>query len=708
MFELVLELGGSVRLGRPRAVGVRGMAAGFREVAVRCQEGAVVIEGVLEADIQYIGTDGRLRSARSETAFVRSLPGNPLAAAAGGAAAGEVQAALQPLDAECRLHRRPGRRWGDEVSYVVRAQCRLERAGAAGPRGGEPLWVSKRLLKVEEVVGTALREAVLDGTVALDPGAIKAIDVQGTLGGAETEVVEAAALVRGEVFIHVYYVDEGGVIRYQHHRLAFEEAAEVPGAAPGMAGEAFARVAGLEYELSPEGLTMKVRALVRLDVKVTRTVELAVVTDVGGAPGLEAVRERVKVEQVAGRSRVRHLCEGGLTLAAPALRVTRAVAGVEQVAAQAGHGQVAVEGVVRAEVFYADHAGREHHQAGELPVTCLVEVAAAAPGMLVQADVRVEEVRCALRGETEARVQAVLAVAVRVTEMVTLDVVTAVPGAAAVEGRRLRVERLVGRAQRQAMAEKKAVLVSRALRLVDVVCTVTDLAWEVIPDQVIVQGKIHQQVFFVDRHRAERHQTEEIPFSYLVEVPGALPGMSAQVRPRVKHVSHSLAPEGNAFSEKVVLELDIRVLEMVELNVITAVSGADGAGRTGAAGAEAGGDSRGEGGFTVRGTMALGRPPAVRVAEARAVLEDMRLERSDGMVVASGVLRLQFYCVAANGLVYHRSAVHPFSQPLAARPAGPAGPGEAVLRVRELRWSLPEGGRRGAAAVAWEAVIAGP
>ncbi len=170
MFDLVLELAGRARLRRPCATRVKGVSAVFRDVSARWADGVLVLEGVLEADICYVGTDGRLHSRRCETAFVQSYPAEPLAAAAGWAGDGEARAVLSPREAVFQLQRLPGRAWGEEVRYTVRAHCRFEKphavrdgAAAPGPR------LMTRLLKVEEVVGAAVREAMAERAVGLTP-----------------------------------------------------------------------------------------------------------------------------------------------------------------------------------------------------------------------------------------------------------------------------------------------------------------------------------------------------------------------------------------------------------------------------------------------------------------------------------------------------------------------------------------------------------
>ncbi|MCG8641169.1 MAG: DUF3794 domain-containing protein, partial [Desulfobacterales bacterium] len=90
---------------------------------------------------------------------------------------------------------------------------------------------------------------------------------------------------------------------------------------------------------------------------------------------------------------------------------------------------------------------------------------------------------------------------------------------------------------------------------------------EVIKDKVIIQGIIHKQIFYVDLAGIVRHFPVAIPFSSLVDVPGALPEMQAQVEIFIEHIKDELSSDRMGITQKVILEIFTKVVDEVQFNV---------------------------------------------------------------------------------------------------------------------------------------------
>lgn len=672
-----------IPLGRPRATRLQRVEADLEECAfVAGAGGGWMLEGVLECRAAYVGTDGAVRVRSRRAAFRQGVPGWE---GRGGEA---LTARVSGVDYQMVC--RPGRPFGDAVDVRVHLDAAPVPPapagggeGAAAPAEAEPS-VRFTPLEVEERVAERAEEVLEEMEVLLDLAAFKVIDVQCRVADLTARALAGAVLLEGRLFEQIYYVAEDGLIHYQHAEQPFQRSLEVP-ADPGVNAHGQASVRSLEHELTRDGRLLLQKICLRLGVRVTRSVDLEVVTDLPARPGMDVERDLVRVDQVIGAAFTRTLEKGTARLPVPATAVVKVVAAVEDLRPQVLHGQVLVEGVVREQIFYAS-GGTSFHQEAEIPFSIVLDVAGAEPGMQAQGEGRVEEASARLGPDgREVEREILLGVRVRVTDPRTLRLVTAVSGPGLeVAERRLKVDRLVGSTRVQMMLQKKVTLVSRALGIARVVGSVQDLQCEVIPDQVIVQGRFHQQVFFVDRQKIERHQTEDLPFTHLVDLPGALPGMAAEVQPRVKHLSHALAPEGNAFAEKIVVDLEVRVAEAVDLSVVTGVRlpGASGA----AAATDAGGGAGGGDLVRCRGYLALPRPAAA-VHEVRPALC-----RGDG----DGrfrLLRVHAFYSARNRVVYHAEEDHPL-------------PGDRpVASLREFRWQPASPSDGGCEGIRWEAVL---
>lgn len=642
------------------------MTASVAELVVRREDGALILEGDLAYAVWYVGTDAAVRQRHGRVAFRRALKPRGTVEESGMASA-----CVRTVDFQ--LHCFPGRGFGQTLDYQVRVQFVPEGTGrvteAVAP--GSP-YARCIPLQVDELVAEQAADMLEEREVALDLAAFKVVDLQTTVAEAEAGVLAGTVLVEGVLFQKIYYVAEDGLIHYQHAEFPFQSPVEAAGTRPGLQAQAEVRVQSVEYELSTDGRRLAEKIHLAIQAKVTRLVELEVITDLVAPAGFEVRRDLVRVDRVVGRGQGRCRESGAIRLPVQGGRLVKVAAVVDDLRTQVLRGQVLAEGTVREQVFFSA-GGTAYHQEEVVPFTCVLDVPGAEPGMVARAEARVEEVVPDPGVEGPVVGQEVLvAVAVRVTEGRSLEVVTALEGSGLdVERRRLTVERLVGQSVAQVMLQKKAPLVSRALGIARIIDSIQDLSCEVIPDQVIVQGRLHQQVLFIDRHKIERHQTEDLPFSQLVEVPGALPGMAADVQARVKHLSHTLLPEGNGFAEKVIIDLAVRVVERVDLSVVTGVKGWPGAD------APVGPRRR----VSLSGTVPLPRPFARVVSEAWAA------------VCPQGALRVHVFFVAPNRLVYHTCRDFPLID-------------EAPLGVQEFRWTPAEGRRGLCEGVRWEAVLA--
>lgn len=107
----------------------------------------------------------------------------------------------------------------------------------------------------------------------------------------------------------------------------------------------------------------------------------------------------------------------------------------------------------------------------------------------------------------------------------------------------------------------------QAEKIKEIRAEVRNLTVEVIRDKVIIQGILHKQIFFVDINGVVRHIPEDVPFSTFIDVPGALPGMQAQVKVVIEHIKAELTANGREVIQKVILQIFVKVVDEVQLTV---------------------------------------------------------------------------------------------------------------------------------------------
>jgi hypothetical protein len=114
---------------------------------------------------------------------------------------------------------------------------------------------------------------------------------------------------------------------------------------------------------------------------------------------------------------------------------------------------------------------------------------------------------------------------------------------------------------------QNAVLPFSAIKVRNVVGKIVNLVTDIIPNKVIVQGVVHEQVFFVGTDGIVHHLGDDVPFSTFLDIPGAQPGMNAQVTGIIEEIIPELAANGLSITKKIIIEVFVKVTETVQVNL---------------------------------------------------------------------------------------------------------------------------------------------
>ncbi|MDI3280447.1 MAG: DUF3794 domain-containing protein [Bacillota bacterium] len=406
------------------------------------------------------------------------------------------------------------------------------------------------LVRVEVVVGENTTQLMEETTVTLPVAALKVRNVTAKVTDVAVEVIPDKVLVQGTIHKQIFYVGTDDIVHHLAEEVPFSTFVAVPGAQPGMNAQAYPTVAHVSSALlNPTTLLQK--AILDLMVKVTQTQQLNLVTGTGPL---------VRVDQVIGENAAQAMEEGTVILATPASKVSEILVTFQNVVAEAIADKVIVQGTLHKQIFYVGPDEVEAHQAEDIPFSHFVDLPGSVPGLDVETRLTVEHVTFELLSPTELLEKVVFEIAVRVTQSVQLNV------ALLETGPLVKLEEVRGENTTQTLQETTVTLARPALKVRDVVASVTGVTSEAIPDKVIVQGTVHKQLYYVGLDNLEYHQVEEVPFSLFVDIPGVRPGMRVYVRPTVTFVTFELVSETQV-QQKVVLDLFVKVTEEVQLNV---------------------------------------------------------------------------------------------------------------------------------------------
>lgn len=193
--------------------------------------------------------------------------------------------------------------------------------------------------------------------------------------------------------------------------------------------------------------------------------------------------------------------------------------------------------------------------------------------------------------------------------------------------------------------------VTRIVKVHRIEATIGSVTAQVITGKVLVQGRVNLQIFFVTDDGMVHHLAEEVPFSSMIEIPGAAPGMRAIVEPRIVAVLFHLSEDGTTLVKKIVLEIFAKVAEEVQRRFL-AGSGPllllD--------------EVMGEGtGQTLQESEVALAIPALKVEEIRGKLRDVTAEVIQDKVIVQGLIHKEIFFIDTAGVARHQAEEVTFS-----------------------------------------------
>lgn len=200
-------------------------------------------------------------------------------------------------------------------------------------------------------------------------------------------------------------------------------------------------------------------------------------------------------------------------------------------------------------------------------------------------------------------------------------------------------------------AVQEAVLPLRAIKVRNVTGEIRNVVTEIIPNKVIVQGVVHEQLFFVGTDNLVHHLADDIHFSTFLDIPGVQPGMNAQVSARIEEIITELATNGESIVKKIIIEVFVKVTETVQVNLMT------GEGPTLLL-KEVVGENTAQ---TLLENDVTLESAAIKIDEITGDIRNVEVEVIKDKVIIQGILHKQIFFVDTNNLERHQMEEIPFS-----------------------------------------------
>ncbi|AZR74519.1 hypothetical protein BBF96_14670 [Anoxybacter fermentans] len=419
------------------------------------------------------------------------------------------------------------------------------------------------LVKVPVVIGENTIQQMFVTDLALNFCAIRVRDVEATIQDITATVINDKVIIQGLVYKQIFFVDENNVVRYQTENIPFSFFIDIPGAEPGMDVKVHPIIEHIKTDLLDGGCVLHQKIVVEFFVIVTDMQQIFV--EVGEGP-------LVKLEKVVGENSVQTLVPSELKLPVPATKIIEISAQVQDIICEVIEDKVIVQGIVHKQIFFIGEDNIERHIGEDVSFSTFVDVPGAEAGQNYQVEPTIEFIKRELSEDGIILVQeVVLDIFVRVTENVQLNLVTG-------EDILLKVPEVINENVRQILLENTVQLPVPAIEIKEINATVIDVQSTIINDKVIIHGVVHKQIFFIDEDNIERHLAVDIPFSTFVEVPGAKPGMKADISPVIEFIKPELVAPSDILNQRIVIEIFVRVTQSTQISIPEVVVGPYGPG----------------------------------------------------------------------------------------------------------------------------------
>ncbi len=366
---------------------------------------------------------------------------------------------------------------------------------------------------------------------------------------------------------------------------------------------------------------------------------------------------KVKVERVIGEGSKQKFIEE--TKIINAVKIVEIVPTITDVKSIVKEGKVIVQGTVHKQIFFVGPDGLEHHEAEDLEWSELIEVEPIDPsrpvttGMNEQTHPVVENLVWEFDPATGTLIQKIIiGIDVKVTETEQLDVARDPLGPV------IKAQVVVGQGEKQKFVREEKTI--EAIKIVDIVPSLTSVRSHVKNGKVILQGILHKQIFFVGTDNVVHHVAEDVPWSDLIEVPEAEEGMNEQDESSVENLVWEFDPDTGRLVQKAILRLRVKVTRTEELAVGLDVYGP-----------------------LIKAERVIGRGtrqkfleetktlPAVKIVDIVPALRDVTSVVKDGKAIVQGVLHKQIFFVGTDGLVHHEVEDIDFSEMVEIVPLDP-------------------------------------
>ena len=408
------------------------------------------------------------------------------------------------------------------------------------------------LIKSPVVIGENVIHRMMVSDIELDLPAISIRDTRAELDKLLVEIIKDRVLLEGLLHIKIYYIGEDNIIHQQEEEASLNYFIEIPGAEPGMDIMLEPTVENVVSSFFDNGKTLQQKVVLQFFIKVLSLQQIMVKT--GDGP-------LVLVDRVIGENMEHQLLKKELSLSEKVLEVVDAYPEVIELEKRVVDDRVIIRGSLKNEVFYIGEDRIEHYQTEIMPFNGFICIPGVTAEMNASVNVSVEHIKFNLSPDGRRVFQEILLESfAAVTDTVEINITTG-------DDSLLMLPGLFGENIGNFSFETTLMLDNSAVNIKDIQASFEDINYEIVNEMVIIHGVINKQLYYLGEDGLIYYQAENIPFTELVNINGARPGMKADIVADISSVKTDIREDGREIKQKTAGRLKVRVMEEVQFRV---------------------------------------------------------------------------------------------------------------------------------------------
>lgn len=444
------------------------------------------------------------------------------------------------------------------------------------------------MLRFEQVVGEGQGQALVNKDIIvpdIKPDIARILSVEGKVNITSKEVEQDRIAVEGDVDFQILYAATGEPqpIYSMSQSANFSHFMDVPGAVPRMESEVRCDIEHIDFNRL-NGRKLNMQCVLNLKGKVTDSVPVDVVKEIGGAPDIQVLRDTITTDEVIGENTAQVVVRGTIPIPegiSGANQLLKYSAIIHNKDTRIEEGKVIMTGSAFVPVLFLskDEDADIYRVSDDIVFTHTMEIPGAGSGMTCYGDYKVEDVYAELKEDEEGKgqidVEVVVGLKSKVTEKSDFPIIIdayAPSVRTEYEKKSLTMDIFFARDTSQAII-KESISIPEGLlgmdRVYDMVCKPMVTDCKITDDRVNIEGVVGCDVIYLEQgeERAVNSFSEEVPFRTTITIPDCNADMKPSVDVDIESMEFTMVTKEEV-EVRIALNCDVKVYNKVKKEFI--------------------------------------------------------------------------------------------------------------------------------------------